>query len=105
MEKIIDFNDIEIQTQKHPLLLLYATITGCVVCHDTLPRVDELMKEMNIPVFEVNASEIPMARGQLGLFTAPVAMVFFHGREVFRQGRFIDLQELRSVIDTYKEKR
>ena len=40
------------------------------------------------------AMEMAEAVGQLNLYTAPVVILFYNGKEIHRQARFIDFSEL-----------
>ena len=40
------------------------------------------------------ADEMAEAVGQLNLYTVPVVILFYNGKEIHRQARFIDFSEL-----------
>ena len=48
-------------------------------------------------------NEIPEAAGQLSLFTAPVVILFYKNKEMHRQARIIDFEELEYRIKQLNE--
>ena len=52
------------------------------------------MREMNFPAAQVDISEVPEAAGQLSIFTAPVVLLFYKGKEYSREARIIDFAKL-----------
>ena len=47
--------------------------------------------------------DLPEIRGQLGIFTVPVAILYYQGREYHRQARIIDMSELEGRIKEVSE--
>ena len=66
----------------------------CSVCETDFPRVKEIVDENNYTSYYIQADEITEAVGQLNLYTAPVVILFYNGKEIHRQARFIDFSEL-----------
>ncbi|HJF33727.1 MAG TPA: thioredoxin family protein [Sporosarcina psychrophila] len=76
-------------------LLLFVKTDHCSVCDGLLPKVVALEEEYPIPFYKVNVAEVPEIAGQLSLFTAPVVLLFYEGKEYARFARFIQMQELK----------
>jgi thioredoxin 1 len=98
----------EIQTQEHfnhltatePALLIYFSTDYCHVCKTLRPKIESLIKE-EFPLIKavyVNSEKYPEIAGQHRVFTAPVILVFFEGRETIRKNRNIGLNELRQEL-------
>lgn len=103
MKDIKEFDEIEKLANENETILFYGSDPWCIVCQDMMPEVDKLAEKLNIPIYNIDITENTVARGQLSLFTAPVVMVYNNGREVYRQGRFLDLKQLEFVIKNYKD--
>lgn len=101
MKKITSFEQIQEVANQEDLLLFYAKSPFCIVCQDTAPLVNALADELSLPVYEINIDELALARGQMNLFTAPVILIYHKGREVHRQGRFIDLDLIKKILRAY----
>jgi len=74
--------------------LLYMKSEGCSVCVADFPKVKEIADKNNYTSFYIQADEMAEAVGQLNLYTAPVVILFYNGKEIHRQARFIDFSEL-----------
>ena len=83
--------------------ILYTTAPGCSVCHADYPRVNQLAKEHQFPVYHVDISRIPMLTGQLNLFSSPTVLIYLKGKEYHRQVRIIDFEELAYRLAEIKE--
>lgn len=103
MEILKNYDQVSEKINENKALLLYGGDPFCIVCQDTKPLVETLAKDLNLPIYYINIAENDMARGQLNLFTAPVVMFFVDGREAFRQGRFLDLEEMKFRLENYLE--
>ena len=47
----------------------------------------------------VDLENVPMLKGQLSLFTAPVVILFHSGKEFHRQARIIDFKQLTQQLE------
>jgi thiol-disulfide isomerase/thioredoxin len=64
------------------------------VCHAVLPQIADIVKDFpNVPLGIVNQSELEEIAGELSIFTVPVDLIYLDGKEMHRQGRFIDMQQ------------
>ncbi|KYH13493.1 thioredoxin family protein [Staphylococcus kloosii] len=81
--------------ETHRLAFLHVMRDNCNVCHAVLPQVEDLVKEYDGVAFGViNQSEVEAIAGELSIFTVPVDIIYMDGKEMHRQGRFIDMQQL-----------
>ena len=54
----------------------------------------EIVDENNYTSYYIQADEITEAVGQLNLYSAPIVILFYNGKEIHRQARIIDFSEL-----------
>ena len=94
MEKIKTYNDLLETIKNEEKFLLYVKTEGCSVREADFPRVKEIIDENNYTSYYIQADEMAEAVGQLNLYTAPVVILFYNGKEIHRQARFIDFSEL-----------
>ena len=72
-------------------------------CQVDMPKVEKIVNEQNFPAYYIKASEIPEAVGQLSLFSVPVVILFYEGREIHRQAKIIDFDELNYRLEQISE--
>ncbi|MFC4356222.1 thioredoxin family protein [Chryseomicrobium palamuruense] len=83
--------------------LLFVKTTGCSVCDGLLPQVEAIEEDYHIPFYKVNIANVPEVAGQLGLFTAPVVLLWKEGREMQRFARFVPMEELKLRLQELEE--
>ena len=94
MEKIKIYGDLLEKIKNEEKFLLYIKSEGCSVCEADFPKVKEITDKNNYTSYYIQADEMAEAVGQLNLYTAPVVILFYKGKEIHRQARFIDFSEL-----------
>lgn len=94
MEKIKTYDELLEKIKNEEKFLLYIKSEGCSVCEVDFPKIKELVDKNNYLAYYIQADEISEAVGQLNLYTAPVVILFYNGKEIHRQARFIDFLEL-----------
>ena len=58
-----------------------------------LPQIRGLVEEYpGVVLGVINQSELEAIAGELNIFTVPVDLIYLEGKEMHRQGRFIDMQ-------------
>ncbi|UXR49236.1 thioredoxin family protein [Staphylococcus simulans] len=102
METLKQNDDITQCIESENKFLLYVMANGCSVCHADQPRVEKLVKQLEIPAAQIIVNDIPEAAGQLSLFTTPVVILFNNGREFHRQARIIDFEQLERSMEQLK---
>ncbi|GKV57572.1 hypothetical protein NCCP2222_35190 [Sporosarcina sp. NCCP-2222] len=80
--------------EKEPQLLLFVKTDHCSVCEGLYPQVEALADRFPFPFYQVNAARVPELAGQLSLFTAPVVLLYHHGKEIARFARFVQMDQL-----------
>lgn len=83
--------------------LLFVKTTGCSVCEGLRPQVEAIEADYSFPFYKVNIADVPEVAGQLGLYTAPVVLLFQQGREIQRFARFVPMEELKFRLHELEE--
>ncbi|BBD89085.1 thioredoxin family protein [Staphylococcus caprae] len=79
--------------QTYPLVVIHVMREHCSVCHAVLPQIQDLLNEYpHAKLGVINQSQVQDIAGELSIFTVPVDLIFMNGKEMHRQGRFIDMQ-------------
>lgn len=94
MKKLENYEQILNKMKEEKYFLLYVSINNCSICQIDMPKVEKIVNEKNFTAYYIEASEIPEAVGQLILFSAPVVILFYEGKEIHRQAKIIDFEEL-----------
>jgi len=104
MKVINDVDIVKEVLEVKNFVLGYFTSTGCNVCKELLPKVEEMLKEF--PEIEGVKSEANIDKrivGEYSIFTVPTIVLFIEGKEVFRYARNVSIQELSDKIKRYYE--
>ena len=94
MKRLGNYEEILNKIKEEKYFLLYVSMNNCSICHADMPKVEKIANEKNFPSYHIEAPEIPEAVGQLSLFSVPVVILFYEGREIHRQAKTIDFKEL-----------
>ena len=79
---------------EHRLVVIHIMRDHCSVCHAVLPQIAGIVNEFpDVPLGVINQSELEEIAGELSIFTVPVDLIYFNGKEMHRQGRFIDMKQ------------
>ncbi|MBI5974298.1 thioredoxin family protein [Staphylococcus canis] len=97
-------SEMESFIEKHPLAVIQVSRQNCSVCHAVAPRMEDLLSQYQDVVFGmVDADEVPDIAGALSIFTVPVDIIFFEGKEMHREGRFIDFDRFENQLSKIYE--
>jgi thioredoxin-like negative regulator of GroEL len=95
----------EILTVIHnnPALLLYFYNDRCAPCQALRPKVESLIRESfpRMAIRLINAAENPATTSYFSVFQAPTLLVFFDGKEVVRESKYVAIEQLRVKIERY----
>ena len=83
--------------------LFYFSHDKCNVCKVLKPKIAALVEEKfpKIKLFYINTIESPEIAAQTSVFTVPVMIFTYEGREYIRKARNIGLMELEKELDKY----
>lgn len=82
-------------------LLAYFSHDKCNVCKTLKPKLSEEFTK-HFPLIEqvyVDVEKLPDLAAQQSVFTVPVILIFFEGRETFRKARNVGIDELLNLVD------
>ena len=100
-ESIRLVGDIEKLISDSPALLLYISTENCNVCRELKPKIIELL-DRNFPEMKfqyINLDLVKEASGRFSVFAVPTILVFFEGKEFFREGRNIGVEQFRETLE------
>lgn len=84
--------------------LLFFSVPDCGVCQVWKPKVftdfEKHFPEMLL--IEIDISSASNISARFGVFTAPILLVFFEGKEYFRESKNVDLNALLNKIERIK---
>lgn len=94
--KLDSAQELERLKAQNPILAVWFTGPDCRICKDLKPRLGALFSDHfpRIRLAEVDCAELPAAAASHQVFSVPVLMVFFEGRESLRMGRGLSLADL-----------
>lgn len=96
-------NELNTFIQQNPIAVLYFKTNNCGVCEVILPRVEAITQPLNIPVLVVNVADNLELAAQNMVMNVPLTKVFVDGREVFKEGAYIRLNQLEDLLAQYNE--
>ncbi|MGB6409504.1 MAG: thioredoxin family protein [Planococcus donghaensis] len=103
MEAISKIEEYQSKIGEEKSFLLFVKTDNCSVCEGLRPQVEDFEDDYKLPFYLVNAAKVPELAGQLMLFTAPVVILYLHGKEVQRFARFVPIEELRRRLNELEE--
>lgn len=86
--------------KKEAAVVLYLTADHCNVCKVLKPAIKEMI-EKNYPrisFLEINTVQYPEIAAYFNAFAIPLILVFFDGKEFFRKGRAIGMEEFATEL-------
>lgn len=87
-----------LKSSKDPLVLYFST-PSCMVCEIMKPKVEEALLDLPYPMIDIDAAEFPEVAGQHRVFAAPTVLVYYEGREVLRESRFVDVDKIVTLLN------
>lgn len=88
------------EVKNYPAAMLYFYNNKCAPCVALKPRIFNLVEESfpKIQQYYYEAEKHPRLCAEYGVFSSPVFIFFFDGKEVFRGSNYISIEELKSRI-------
>jgi len=93
----MDFNKLDLKGAT----VLYFTSSGCQVCNILKPRAKKLLAEKfpKIKLYFIDIDSFPLLAGKYQIYTVPVVLILFEGKEFYRKVRNISIAELEKEIE------
>ena len=99
----MNLNDIKKAIEKEEIIVLYIKSRTCRVCTELLPEIKEVARSENIKFIDLYIEENREIGSTYNVFSAPTIIMFAMKKEVYREGRFLKISELKDKIYKYKE--
>lgn len=98
-QELHSLNEFHSFIEENRLVVIHVMRDNCSVCHAVLPQVEDLVKDyVGVAFGIINQSKVEDIAGELSIYTVPVDIIFMDGKEMHRQGRFIDMQQLEKQL-------
>ena len=101
MHTITSTQEFEAIISDNLAVLVYFSHDRCSVCKTLKPKINDHFSA-HFPEMKriyVNTENNPEIVGKYSIFTVPVILVFFEGRETYRKARSIGVLELAELVD------
>ncbi|RAP27494.1 hypothetical protein C2W64_00993 [Brevibacillus laterosporus] len=102
MKECDSLEAVEQDLQTYPLCLVFIKSKNCGVCDAVEQKLDIwlLNEQHQNPLHAIKASidKLPELSGRFLAFSGPTILVFVYGKEIYRQARFIQMQELSETL-------
>lgn len=96
LDKILD------AIKNNKLVVLTGSTKACGVCVAIKPRLQAVLnKYSGIKEIYVYVDDLEAAAGEFMIFTVPTIVLFVEGKEVHRESRIIDFQQLEFEISRW----
>lgn len=88
-------SEVKAVVEESELAFVFLYGENCSVCHGVLPQVRPILEAYEqITTVQADVELIPELSGEYTVFTVPVILLFFNGKEVLRMARFIETDRL-----------
>lgn len=99
-QPLTSLKEIENFIDEHELAFLYISRTNCSVCHALKPKVERLIEGYpKITAGHIIADDVEAVAGRFSIFTVPVLLLFWNGKEYLREARIVHMDLLKEKLD------
>lgn len=102
MESFIDLTtmvEIEKFVETNELAFIFISKPNCSVCESLLPQIERVMEQYpSIKTALINTEVVPEVAGHFNIFTVPVLILFYQGKEYLREARIVPIQPFNEKI-------
>src|SRR5699024_4163669 len=96
---IHSLDEVQHFIQKEEFPFIYVSKKDCSVCHGLLPQVEKVLaKYPRMKGALIDTDEIPEFSGQYTVFTVSALVLFYDGKEQFRDVRFVPMQAFEEKV-------
>ncbi|WP_261133706.1 thioredoxin family protein [Bacillus sp. Marseille-Q3570] len=104
MKDLHSIEEVDNFIEVNRLSFIYISRTNCGVCHALLPKVQEMLTQFpEIRLAHVNVDDVEAIAGHLSIFTVPVLLLYVDGKEMIREARFVQMEQLQDKISRIYE--
>lgn len=83
--------------------ILYFSTEQCSVCHSVFPKLLDVVASYPVPIMKIQADILKEIAGQYLVFTVPTIVVVQEGKELLRESRFIDFNNIDRILSLLYE--
>jgi len=83
--------------------ILYFSSKDCNVCQAVFPKLMNLVEVYPIKAAKIYIDELVEIAGQSLVFTVPTVLIFYDGKEILRESRFIDFEKVERTLNLLNE--
>lgn len=92
--------------QENELAFVYISREDCSVCHAVRPQVQSILENYpRIQSIQADADRIPEVAGDFTVFSVPALLLFGEGKELIREARFVQMEDLdrqfKRIVENY----
>jgi len=91
----------QFMAQENPFILYFSS-KDCNVCQAVFPKLMNLLEAYPFKVAKINIHEQIELAGQSLVFTVPTVLIFYEGREILRESRFINFEKVERTLNLLK---
>lgn len=85
-----------------PVLLYFGT-ESCSVCHSVYPKLLNLAEGHSCRLIKVAADQLRDVAGQYLIFTVPTILLLHEGKEILRESRFVDFNNIERLLSLLED--
>ena len=100
---IISEQEIQTWIENHELAILFFKTNGCGVCQVQLDKLQSIVENHELDLKVINISKNPHLASSQMVLSAPVTKVFYQGREMLKEGAYVDFNRLQRLLKRVKE--
>ena len=94
-QQAVSIEEVREFIRENHLAFVYISREDCSVCHAVLPQVQEILEDYpSIQAIQANADQIPEVAGDFTVFSVPALLLFAEGKELIREARFVNMENL-----------
>ncbi|MCG8700013.1 MAG: thioredoxin family protein [Bacteroidales bacterium] len=82
----------------HELAIIFFKTIDCGVCQSQLSKIESIANEQEVAYKVVDLSENPHLTASQMVLQVPITKIFYQGKEVYKEGAFLDFSGLRELI-------
>ena len=98
MEYVTTLEELEEKITDNRLQAVFLTAKNCSVCTVDKPIVEKIATKYEFPTYIAEADKSPEIIGQLNAFSAPTIILYYEGKEIHRQAKIINFQEIEKRV-------
>ena len=103
MKTIENYQDFQ-QISQLNLVVIIAKTKTCNVCVPITKKLEQLMlAHSNVPLFQIYLEDVLEFQGQQLIFTVPTIVIFSKGKEILRESRFVNFDNIERLLTIYSE--